>query len=1195
MSASPRPFVHLHCHSHYSLLDGASEIGKLTKRAKELGMNALALTDHGNLHGALEFYRAAKEAGINPIVGYEAYIAPGSRFEKKDAANSKEASYHLTLLAQNRTGFKNLIKLASAASLEGFYYKPRIDKELLAAHHEGIVCLSGCVSSELSMTLLKGGAAESDFGESREIAEWFRSIFGERYFIEIMNNGVEVQRIQLEGAVDLAMRLGIPLVATSDAHYINREDAVAQDALLCINTGKFRTDTNRMRMENDSFFLRSPEEMYSHFAGLEEAVGRSQQIADSVNLDLELGKRHFPTFQLPAEKTSEDYLRELCLAGLHERYAGDEEMCPGGELSETVMQRLDRELSVINKLGFPNYFLICWDFVRHAREQGVPATARGSGVGALVCYALYLSHVCPIRYDLLFERFLDLNRKEAPDIDIDFCKDRRGEIIRYVKEKYGEANVAQIGTFGTLAAKAAITDVGRVLGWPVPRVNALKAMVPEQLGISLDEALESGDELKRVYETDPEAREVLDLARKIEGLARNVGTHAAAVVIADKPLTEYVPLCRVKDKADIITQWSMGDVEAAGLLKMDFLGLRNLTILTKAVELIEQTTGRKVDPYKFPLDDKKTFALLQRGETKGIFQLESGGIRDLLQKMKPDHFRDIIATNALYRPGPLEGGMVDDYVAVKNGRKEAVYIHPICEKILAETHGVMVYQEQVMRILNELGGIELASAYTCIKAISKKKEETIAKSREQFLAGSQEKGLKRQQAEDFWNLIIKFAGYGFNKSHSTAYALIAYMTAYLKAHYPVEFMAALLSGDIQGRNFKTKDSLVEHLEDCQRMLIDVEAPDVNRSDVDFSVGGGKIQFGLSAIKGCGGSAGEAIVKARRAGGPFKDLFDFCERVDSAGASRATIETLIKAGAFDSLGGKRSQFTAVIDRAVQSGASLAADRKSGQKGLFGDDEDAAAKAETSLPRMDEWPDRERAQKEKEVLGFYLTSHPLDEHKRTLSTYCSHTTADVPQLEDRAEVILGGMISSIKYSTTRNPQPGKPSKYAMFDLEDIEGTIRTILWPDGFAEMGELVKPDNILLVRGRIDRRGGEEANLVVNELIPLDKLESLYTTGIVVRIHERDHAPAVLERVREVVRSYPGSSELQLAVILDDGSRVFLKSHKVRLDVTRELRQRLDDVLGPGNLQLLTTPPKPSTDRNGNGRGRPPFQRNGGR
>jgi DNA polymerase III subunit alpha len=819
--------------------------------------------------------------------------------------------------------------------------------------------------------------------------------------------------------------------------------------------------------------------------------------------------------------------------------------------------------------------------VRHARDCGVPATARGSGVGALVCYALYLSHVCPIRYDLLFERFLDLNRKEAPDIDIDFCKERRGEIIRYVKEKYGEENVAQIGTFGTLAARAAIKDVGRVLGIPIDRVNKITAMVPETLGISLEEALETSDELKQAYASDPDIREVLDLAQKIEGLARNVGTHAAAVVIADKPLTEYVPLCRVSGKTDIITQWSMGDVEAAGLLKMDFLGLRNLTILSKAVEIIEQTTGQKVDPHKFPLDDKKTFALLQRGETKGIFQLESGGIRDLLQKMRPDHFRDIIATNALYRPGPLEGGMVRDYVEVKNGRQQPEYIHPICEKILAETNGVMVYQEQVMRILNELGGIELASAYTCIKAISKKKEDIIAKNREQFVAGCVAKGLTAGQAQDFWNLIIKFAGYGFNKSHSTAYALIAYMTAYLKAHYPVEFMAALLSGDIPGRNFKTKDALVEHLEDCQRMGIEVLPADVNRSRVEFAVVEGKIQFALSAIKGCGGSAAECIVAARDAGGPFKDLYDFCERVDSSGASKATIETLIKAGAFDSFGARRAQLAAIIDRAVQAGQSVAADRKSGQKSLFGgldEDETPAARATASLPDTAEWTDRERAQKEKEVLGFYLTSHPLDEHKPVLATYRSHTTADVPALKERDEVILGGMISAVKLSHTKNPQPGKPSRYAMFDLEDVDGIIRCILWPEQYAEMGHLVVPETVLLVRGVIDRRGGEEANLVVNELMPLDQLDSRYTTGIVVRLREAEHGEETLGKVREILRTYPGNSELQLVLQLEEGTRVHLRSHRTRLEVNREVRARLDDLLGPGNIQLLTTPPKPAAN-----------------
>ncbi|MEL6108009.1 MAG: DNA polymerase III subunit alpha, partial [Planctomycetota bacterium] len=767
-----RPFVHLHCHSHYSLLDGAGDIKRLVGRAKEHGMNGLALTDHGNLHGALEFYRAAKGAGINPIIGYEAYIAPGSRFDKGGAGSSKDASYHLTLLAQNRTGFKNLIKLASAASLEGFYFKPRIDKEILETFNEGIVCLSGCVSSEFSRAILKGTDTAQHAEEAIGIANWFEKVFGDRYFIEIMNNDVDIQRMQLEGAVDIANRVGLPLVATSDCHYVDREDAEAQDIMLCINTGRFRTDTSRMKMENDQFFLRSPDQMYEKFPGLEDAVARSQEIADSVDIDLELGKYYFPDFECPDEKKPIDYLRELCVQGLVDRYDGEEDRVSNGQLSDEVIARLDRELSVIEKLNYPTYFLIVWDFVVHAREKGISATARGSGVGALVCYALYLSHVCPLRYDLLFERFLDESRTEPPDIDIDFEKERRGEVIDYVKERYGSDNVCQIGTFGTLAARAAIKDTGRALGIPLARVNQITEMVPDELKITIEKSLEKSADLKQTYDGDPEIRELLDLAMKIEGLARNVGTHAAAVVIADKPLSEYVPLTRVPGKQDVITQWSMGDVEASGLLKMDFLGLRNLTMLSRSVELIEQTTGVRVDPLKFPLDDKASYALLQRGETKGVFQLESGGIRDLLTRMKPDCFNDIIATAALYRPGPLEGGMVDDYVNIKHGRQQPEYKHEVLKEILEETNSVMVYQEQVMRILNRLGGVPLAKAYTCIKAISKKKEALINQNQEIFLKGAVENGLAQKDAEEIWNLIVKFAGYGFNKSHSTAYALV---------------------------------------------------------------------------------------------------------------------------------------------------------------------------------------------------------------------------------------------------------------------------------------------------------------------------------------------------------------------------------------------------------------------------------------
>ncbi len=1180
------PFVHLHCHSHFSLLDGASPIKKLVARAKELGMNGLALTDHGNLYGALEFYKTCREAEINPIVGYEAYIAPGSRFEKEGAGSSKDASYHLTLLAQNRAGFQNLVKMASRAYLEGFYHKPRIDKDLLADHSEGIICLSGCVSGELSRHLLSGNSAEAALEEGEKVAAWFQRAFGDRYFLEIQNNGVEIQRAAMELTVQLAQRMGLPLVATSDAHYVNREDAEAQDVLLCINTGRFRTDTNRMKMEGNEFYLRSPADMLAAMPAHADAIARSQQIADSVNLDLDLGKRHFPTFSPPAAKTGEDYLHELCLEGLRDRYSDDPEYWQNndpstGELSDTVIARLDRELGVINKLGFCDYFLIVWDFVRFAVEKKIPSTARGSGVGSLVCYALRMSHVCPLRYDLLFERFLDESRLEAPDIDIDFCKERRGEVIQYVKDKYGEANVAQIGTFGTLAARAAIRDVGRTMGMPIFRVDQVVAMVPDQLGISLDKALETSDELKKVYEADGEVRELLDLARKIEGLARNVGTHAAAVVIAERPVDEYVPLQRVKGKTEVITQWAMGDVEAAGLLKMDFLGLRNLTILAKSIDLIEESRGERLDPYKFPLDDEETFALLRRGETKGIFQLESGGIRDLLQRMKPDSFLDIIATNALYRPGPLEGGMVDQYIEVKHGRRAAEYPHPVMKEVLHETHGVMVYQEQVMRILNGLGGIELSSAYTCIKAISKKKLPMIAKFREQFLQGLQEKGMTKKQGEELFGMIEKFAGYGFNKSHSTAYALIAYMTAYLKAHYSVEFMAALLSGDIPGRNFKSKDALVEHLEDCKRMNIEVVPPNVNTSFVDFAVRDGRILFGLSAIKACGGGAAEAIVAARRADGAFRDLFDFCERVDPQSCTRATIETLVKAGAFDGLGGKRAQLMAVVDKAMQGGASKLADRRSGQKGLF---DDAAETVQTAtsatLPTIDEYAEKEKLAMEKEVLGFYLSSHPLAEFESTLRTFCSHTSRQIGNLEHRSEVLMGGMLAAIKFSHTKNPRAGSThTKYAMWDLEDLDGITRCILWPEQFAEFGQFVESDAIVGIRGAIDRRpGAEEVNLIVNEVMPLADLASRYTSGIVIRIDEARHGVDHLPRLREILRGYPGTKSLKLHLQLRDGVGVQFDA-AAGVDLNPELRRRVDDLLGEGQFHLVgSPPPRPTND-----------------
>ena len=1178
-ATTQRPFAHLHCHSHYSLLDGASSIDRLVGRAAELGMTALAITDHGNLHGAIEFYTKAKKAGINPIIGYEAYIAPGSRFQK-DGGSQKEASYHLTLLARDREGFANLLRLATKASLEGFYFKPRIDKEILAAHADGIICLSGCLSSEFSRALI-GSSREQrqSLDQGRQIAGWFQQVFGDRYFIEVQDNGLDLQRQVTDAAIEISQELGIPPVATCDCHYVNREDAEAQDILLCVNTGRYRNDASRMRMDSTEFYLKSPAEMYEAFAGhdrnwVADAVGRSQQIADSVAIELDLGKRHFPGFELPDGRTAPDELRRLCLEGLRERYAdlpkrwADQ---PGGELHADVLERLDRELGVINTLGFASYFLIVWDFVRHARDRGIPASARGSGVGALVAYALHLSHVCPLEYDLLFERFLDVSRLEAPDIDIDFCKERRSDVIEYVKQKYGEANVAQIGTFGTLAARAAIRDVGRALGLAIPQVDKIVSLVPDQLGISLAEATAPGSQLAEACEADPQVRELVDLAGRIEGLARNVGTHAAAVVIADRPLEEYVPLQRVTGKEEVITQWSMNDVERAGLMKMDFLGLRYLTVVAKTLDIIRATSGSRPDPFAFPLDDEATFATLCRGETKGIFQLESGGIRDLLQRMKPDQFLDIVAVNALYRPGPLEGGMVDEYVNVKHGRKRPEFLHPVMEEVLGETHGVMVYQEQVMRILERLGGIELSSAYTCIKAISKKKLEIIAAFREQFVSGAQAKGLTKQQAAEVFALIEKFAGYGFNKSHSTAYALLAWQTAFLKTHHATEFMAALLSGDITGRNFKKKDALVEHIEDCRRMGIEVAPPDVNASGADFTAAGGRILFGLSAIKGCGAQAAEAIQAEREKAGPFRDLHDFCGRLDPSLVNKTAIENLAKAGALDSLGGHRGQLLAGIERAMAAGASQLADRKSGQKSLFdtADDEPAAEEVPSGLPDVPPLADIDMRSGEKEVLGYYVHSHPLAEHQQLLEAICTHGTAGLSGVPAKGEVVIGGLVAALKLSNTKQPRPGSThTRYGMFDLEDMDGLVRSICWPEDFARLGEHLEPDAVVVVAGSIDRRAGsEETNLIVNEAVPIARAWELPTKHLTLKIVEGRHDEQTLDRLAAILAAHPGKVPLRMVIDTADGMRVLMEADRHSIAWSPGLAAALGDLLGPGCLR----------------------------
>lgn len=1190
------PFTHLHVHSHYSLLDGAGKIDALINRAKALGMTALALTDHGNMHGSLEFYQKCVAAGIKPIPGYEAYIAPKSRFDRSGGQTVN--NYHLTLLAMNEVGFHNLIVLATKASIEGQYRRPRIDKEILAEYSEGLICLSGCVAGEVARQIYAGHGSPESVAEATETARWYKELFGDRYYIEIQDHGLEIQRAVLPYLIEIAEKLDIPLVATNDVHYVLREDSDVQDILLCINTGKFRTDVDRLRMETDQFYLRSGKEMLAAFPDHPEAIANTVKIADRCGVTLELGKRFFPNFTPPDGKSSDEYLRELCVKGLKRRYADNPKRYQNGVFSEEVTARLDRELSVIGKLGFANYFLIVWDFVRFAEERDIQHTARGSGVGALVCYALNLSHVCPLEFDLLFERFLDENRLEAPDIDIDFDKQRRSQILDYVKEKYGLTNVAQIGTFGTMAAKMSIKDVGRVLSMPLAQVNDVTKLVPDAPKTTLDSAMKQSPELRKLYAESQEIHTLLDYAKKLEGLVRSAGTHACAVVISERPLTDFVPIQHMPGKEDDITQWAAGDVEAAGLLKMDFLGLRNLTILSNTMSLIELTTGEKIDPYRFPLDDKETYELLCRGETKGVFQLESGGMRELLARMKPDSFRDIIATIALYRPGPLEGGMVSDYIDVKHGRKKAVYAHPIMEDVLAETNGVMVYQEQIMRIFNRLGNIPLSKSYSVIKAISKKKQEKIEKNREDFVKGAQENGLTEQEARDIFALIEKFAGYGFNKSHSTAYALIAYITAYLKAHYPAEFMAALLNGDIDKREFLKKDSTVEHLEDCKRMGIEVLPPDINTSFGDYRVKDGKIAFGLTAIKGCGTDAVAELVRAREEGGPFKNLFDLYERVDGRCVARAFVESLIKAGVFDSWGVKRSQLIQMVERAQKAGQALASDRQRGQKSLFeelDDDpttaEELLAEATRGFPDIPEWDDKEKAGNEKEVLGFYLTSHPLSKVEPQLRTFTTHKNGDALRLPDRTEVILGGMISALKLAATKNSKPDRPNQYAMFDLEDSDNAIRTIIWPEQFQFYRERVQPEAVVFVTGHIDRsrsQSDNDANLIADQILTLEEATSQLTRALRITLRESDSQDGihVLYDILKTYRVKTDGSAVELRIRFEDGRIALLRVPGFRVDLVPELKHRVVERFGEGAFQLIPAQRRPSVRPN-----RKPWQK----
>jgi len=1159
-------FTHLHLHSQYSLLDGAVTFEGLFERCKKLGMNAVAVTDHGNMFGAVEFYTKAKAAEIKPIIGIEAYVAPGSRLDRTKTSIS-DAAYHLILLAQDNTGYRNLLKLASAGYVDGFYYRPRIDKQILAECHEGIICATACLKGEVTVA-----AASGDMKAARQAAESYLKIFGpERFFIELQRHQSDGPD-PCEALIDLANELGVGLIATNDVHFLTEEDHEAHNCLCAISTGKHADDPDRMIYPPD-VYLKNDAEMRKLFPEAQQACDNTVAIAERCNVEIDLHTRHAPRFTPPDGSTPEDYLTRLCLEGIKRRY---------GEMTPQIKERLDRELQVIQSKGFSSYFLIVWDFCNHARENNIPVGARGSGVGTIVGYCLGLCNVDPLRYDLLFERFMDPARNEMPDIDIDMCQARRQEIIEYVRQKYGQ--VAQIITFGTMKAKAVIRDICRVLAVPLAEADRLAKLVPFSLDMTLDKALETEPELKKAYDENELTRRVIDIGRKLEGLARHASVHAAGVVIADEPLTNFVPLYKAPGTEEIITQYEGPIVEKVGLLKMDFLGLKTLSVLERARQLVKQNHGVDLDLEKLDITDPQTFKIFANGKTRGVFQFESGGMQDLLMKMKPDRIEDLIAANALYRPGPMI--LIPDYIDRKHGAKWSLP-HPIMTEVLQETYGIMCYQEQVMRICNRMGDIPLRDAYTLIKAISKKKASIIVKEKERFLAGCVDKGLKKEEAEQIFELIERFAGYGFNKSHSTRYAFIAYQTAYLKAHWPVEFMAALLTYEMGDT-----DKIVEYIAECQGLGVEVMAPDINDSDVDFTPlyketgqgNKGVIRFGLAAVKGVGEKAVEHMIAARQRIGRFQSLFHFCENVDLRAVNKQVIEALIKGGAFDRLGGNRHQMTVALERAMEVGASLQLDKLNGQMNFFGQmtKETDYAEDHKQLPDVPPWPELQMLAFEKQVLGFYVTSNPLSQHAEAINNYSTTNTARLAQSTGQANghdnghgngngngeklVTIGGMITKIRYNLTKTGR-NAGSKMAVFTLEDLQGQIEVVLFPDALSELAPLLIEDTVVFVKGKADYRR-ERPNIIASEMIPIDKAREKLAKGVRIRLDARNVTKEKVMQIRSICQSHKGSRSLSVVITTDKGKVYASADRSLSINPDVEFCRQMRQVVGDENFTL---------------------------
>jgi len=1056
-------FVHLHCHTEYSLLDGAIRIKDLCARAKDFGLGAVAITDHGNLYGAIHFYKTAKEYGLKPIIGCEVYVAKGNRRDR-DARSPSQAGYHLVLLAQNETGYRNLIRLVSLGHMEGFHYKPRVDKELLSQCHEGLIALSACLKGEVPYRLMQEG-----FDAGLEAARFYAQTFPGRFYLEMQANGLDDQLILNDRLQELAQASGLPLVATNDCHYLGAEDVQAHDILLCIQTNSCESEPKRMRFNTKELYYRSPEEMEQAFAHCPQALAATAEIAQACNLELTFNQPHFPAYSLPEGVTLEQELRRAAATGLEQRL---QKITPGAQ-REVYEQRLAKELDVICSKGFPGYFLIVQDFINWAKSRNIPVgPGRGSAAGSLVAYALRITDLDPIPYNLLFERFLNAERVSLPDIDVDFCFNRREEVLHFVTEKYGQNNVAQIITFGRMKARAAVRDVGRALGLKPAETDKIAKLVPGSLGMTIAKALEQEPELKKLAETDATVGRLVDISLRLEGLARHASTHAAGVVLSDRPMVEHVPLCTGKKK-ETVTQWDMKCVENVGLIKFDFLGLKTLTVIQNALDLIQEGGKTPPDMAHLPLDDAPTFELLCQGRTEGIFQLESSGMRRVLMDLKPSCFEDVIALLALYRPGPLESGMVTTFIRCKHGQIQVEYLLPQLEPILQETYGVILYQEQVMKIASDLAAYSLGEADILRRAMGKKDPQVMAHQRARFMQGAKQNNLPTDKAAQIFDLMEKFAGYGFNKSHSAAYALISYQTAYLKAHFPVEFMAALISSEVDNA-----DKILRYINDCREMDIAVLPPDVNQSQAGFSVQAGAIRFGLSGVKNVGEEAIREIVQARRSG-EYKNVVDLCQRVNTRKVTKRVLEFLIKSGAMDDLGPGRAPILAGVDEAMSMAQKKAKEKKRSQLSLLdcipGVEEamiaDSSQGSQALQDLAGEWSDEEKSRFEKEALGFFLTSNPLWPFRDEARRLGLHSIQECQELPKKSEVRLGVLVTACKEHQTR-----RGDKMAFCQIEDLTGIAEATVFADVYTPAKELFQGDRPVLLEGRISDYEGRGDN-----------------------------------------------------------------------------------------------------------------------